>query len=108
MRAPTKPSLLIFLVSFLCKSLKLTTPLKAKFSMYCDIFIFIHNDISYYKLYISCWDLGRTNSPTSARREDGHGYIRIWATPPNRLVFWDGAPSPSSGIRAMPRTCPPH
>ena len=22
------------------------------------------------------------------------GYIRIWATPPRRLVFWDGAPSP--------------
>ena len=48
----------------------------------------------------SCWDLGRTNSPTSVRRGDGLGYIRIWATPPRRLVFWDGAPSPSSGIRA--------
>ena len=34
-------------------------------------------------------------SPTSARRGDGLGFIRIWATPPNRLVFWDGAPSPS-------------
>ena len=42
-----------------------------------------------------CWDLGRTNSPTSARRGDGLGYIRISATPPKRLVFWDGAPSPS-------------
>jgi len=21
-------------------------------------------------------------------------YIRIWATPPRRLVFWDGAPGP--------------
>ena len=42
-----------------------------------------------------CWDLGRTNSPTSARRGDGLGFIRIWATPLNRLVFWDGAPSPS-------------
>jgi len=41
-----------------------------------------------------CWDLGQTNSPTSARRGDGFGYIRIWATPPKRLVFWDGAPSP--------------
>ena len=51
-----------------------------------------------------CWDLGRTNSPTSARRGDGLGYIRIWVTPAKRLVFWDGAPSPSSGIRAMPRT----
>ena len=51
-----------------------------------------------------CWDLGRTNSPTSARRGDGLGYIKIWATPPDRLVFWDGALSPSSGIRAMPRT----
>ena len=40
--------------------------------------------------------MGRTNSPTSARRGDGLGYIRIWATPPKRLVFWDGAPSPSS------------
>ena len=36
------------------------------------------------------WDLGRTNSPTSARR--GLGNIRIWATPPKRLVFWDDAP----------------
>ena len=48
-----------------------------------------------------CWDLGRTNSPTSDRRGDGLGYIigyiRIWATPPKRLVFWDGAPSPSAG-----------
>ena len=40
-----------------------------------------------------CWDLGRTNSPTSARHGDGIGYIRIWATPPRKLVFWDGAPS---------------
>ena len=44
---------------------------------------------------MACWDLGRTNSPTSARRGDGLGHIRIWATPPKRLVFWDGAPSPS-------------
>ena len=51
-----------------------------------------------------CWDLGRTNSSTSARRGDGLGNIRIWATPPKRLVFWDGAPSPTSGIRAMSRT----
>ena len=35
----------------------------------------------------NCWDLGRTNSPTSARREDGLEYIRIWATLPRRLVF---------------------
>jgi len=41
-----------------------------------------------------CWDLCRTNSPTSARHEDGLGFIRIWATPPRRLVFWDGVPSP--------------
>ena len=27
----------------------------------------------------------------------GLGYIRIWATPPRRLVFWDGAPSPTEG-----------
>ena len=51
-----------------------------------------------------CWDLGQTKSPTLARHGDGLKFIRIWATPPNRLVFWDGAPSPSSGIRAMPRT----
>ena len=41
-----------------------------------------------------CWDLGRTNSPISARHGDSLGYIRIWATPPRRLVFWDGSPSP--------------
>ena len=45
----------------------------------------------------------RTNSHTSARHGDGLGYIRIWATLPKRLVFWDGAPSISIGIRAMPR-----
>ena len=28
-----------------------------------------------------CWDLGRINSPTSARRGDGLEYIRIWVTP---------------------------
>ena len=55
------------------------------------------------KLYwLSCWDLGRTNSLTSVRRGDGLGNIRIWVTPPKRLVFWDGAPSPASGIRARP------
>ena len=42
----------------------------------------------------NCWDLSRTNSPTSARHGDGLGYIRIWATPPRKLVIWDGAPSP--------------
>ena len=45
-----------------------------------------------------CWNLGRTNSPTSARRGDGLGFTRIWATPPNRLFFWDGAPSPSPSL----------
>ena len=35
----------------------------------------------------------QTNSPTLARHEDGLEYIRILATPPIRLVFWDGAPS---------------
>ena len=45
-----------------------------------------------------CWDLGRTNSPRSARRGDGLGFIRIWATPPKRLVFWDGAPIPLEGL----------
>jgi len=38
-------------------------------------------------------NLGRTNSPTSCRHGDGFGFIRIWVTPPNRLAFWDGAPS---------------
>ena len=36
----------------------------------------------------------QTNSPTLARQGDFLGYTRIWATPPRRLVFWDGAPSP--------------
>jgi len=33
----------------------------------------------------------QTNSLTLARQGDGLGYIRIWATPLRRLVFWDGA-----------------
>ena len=42
-----------------------------------------------------CWVGCRTNSPTSAvKHADEHGNIRIWATPPIRLVFWDGTPSP--------------
>ena len=40
-----------------------------------------------------CWNLGRINNSTSARHGYGLGYIRIWATPSRRLVFWDGAPS---------------
>ena len=36
----------------------------------------------------------QTNSPTLVRQEDGLRYIRIWATPPRRLVFCDGALSP--------------
>ena len=36
----------------------------------------------------------QTNSLTLARQGDGLWYIKIWATPPDRLVFWDGAPSP--------------
>ena len=35
----------------------------------------------------------QTNKPTLARQGDGLGYIRIWAAPPSRLVFWDGASS---------------
>ena len=31
--------------------------------------------------------------PTSARHGDGLEYIRIWATSPRRLIFWDSAPS---------------
>ena len=42
-----------------------------------------------------CWGLGQTNSPSSARHGDGPAYIRIWATQPKRLVFWDDAPSPT-------------
>ena len=38
----------------------------------------------------------QTISPTSARHEDGLGFIRTWATPPRRLVFWDGVPGPYS------------
>jgi len=49
-----------------------------------------------------CWDLGRTNSPTSARHEDGLGYIKILTISPRRLFFWDGSLSPSIGIRDMP------
>ena len=37
------------------------------------------------------WVGCRTNSPTLARHGDGLGYIRIWATPPKGLIFWDGA-----------------
>jgi len=42
--------------------------------------------------------LGRRSSPTSPRYGDVLGYIRIWATLSRRLVFWDGAPSPSHRI----------
>ena len=45
-----------------------------------------------------------TNNLTWAKRGDGLGYIKIWATIPRRLVFWDGVPSLSIGIRVMPRT----
>ena len=51
-------------------------------------------------LFIMC-SLGRTNSLTSVRHGDDLGFIRIWATPPNRLVVWDGAPVLTIGIRAM-------
>jgi len=34
----------------------------------------------------------RTNSPTSARHENGPGYIKIWATPPRRLIGAELAP----------------
>ena len=52
------------------------------------------------------WIVGivRTNSPTSVRLGDGFGYIGVWATPPNRLTFWDSALSLISGIGAMPQT----
>jgi len=32
-------------------------------------------------------NLDRTNSPTSVRYGDGLEFIKIWATPPNRLVI---------------------
>jgi len=44
--------------------------------------------------WCSVGNLGQTNSPTLARHEDDLGFIRIWATLSNRLIFWDGAPSP--------------
>jgi len=46
----------------------------------------------------------RTNSPTSVRLGDGLGYISVCVTPPNKLTFWDSAPSLISGIRSMPQT----
>ena len=36
----------------------------------------------------------QTNSLTLVRQGDGLGHIRIWVTPPKRLVFWDGTQSP--------------
>ena len=36
------------------------------------------------------WDLGRTNSPTSARHGDGLGYIRIWAPCREDSLFEEG------------------
>ena len=44
---------------------------------------------------------GRTKSLISTRHGDGLEHIRIWATPLRRLVFWDGAPSPTTGIRTF-------
>ena len=35
----------------------------------------------------------RTNSATSIRLGDDLWYISVWAAPPNRVTFWDGAPS---------------
>ena len=55
------------------------------------------------ELMLKMLSIVRTNSPTSVRLGDGLGYISVWATPPNRLTFWDGAPSLISDIRAMPR-----
>ena len=46
------------------------------------------------QLHIKVWDLGRTNSPTSARHRDSLEFIKIWATPPKKLIFYDDAPSP--------------
>jgi len=53
-----------------------------------------------------CWDLGRTNSPTSARHGDGLGYIRIWAIPLRRLVFLGWCPE-SLQLHPRPSTTPP-
>ena len=38
---------------------------------------------------------GSINSPTSARHRDELEYVKIWATPLRRLVFWESAPSSS-------------
>jgi len=46
--------------------------------------------------------LGRTNNLTSARRGDGLRYIRIWATSPKRLVFWDG----TQLLQVVSKSCP--
>jgi len=40
----------------------------------------------------------RTNSPTLVRLVDGFGYISIWATPSNKLTFWNGAQSFEGGL----------
>ena len=44
--------------------------------------------------------LVQINSPTLARQGDGLGYIKIWATPLRKLVFWDGVPSPYKWSRS--------
>ena len=49
----------------------------------------------------NCWAGCRANGPTSARHGNSLGYIRIWATPSRRLVFWDGAPNPSQTVLRM-------
>ena len=38
---------------------------------------------------------GSENNPTSTKHRNDLEYIRIWVTPHRRLIFWDGAPSPS-------------
>ena len=54
---------------------------------------FLNRDLDE-KIYMDLLGFMRTNSLTSVRHENGLGYIRIWATPPRRLGFWDGVPNP--------------
>jgi len=52
-----------------------------------------HLTLTYQEIYTNMQVVLRfvqINSHTLARKGDGLGYIRIWDTPPEKLVFWDG------------------
>ena len=71
-----------------------------KFSVFLPyFFIYKYRDRIYdpcRKHVFFCWDLSfmGTNSLTSARHGDALEYIRIWATPLRKIVFWDGVSVP--------------